>query len=255
MTIEQITVADGKYTVTNDQGTLTALRNGEPWGRDLVGDNLVYSMFVRIRELEEALGTRKAAAVVTIPDLSEAETSSVIELVNATCQYEPHQTGYVRELMAALANAMKDKAEGRAVVAPSAKGMSACDEVVAPPSVKAPDPEWASNWPMSKCLKLAKGWTGGIDVTSSADNVDTGPQWKIVMAMMLNEIERLHCRPAAPAKVPGVGMGAQALAAELAAAVQKDDAGTSGHDISAGSSAPTSPNGCAWSQASTWRAR
>lgn len=52
MSEERITVADGKYTVINDNGNLSALRHGERWTRDLVGDNLVYWMFVRIRELE-----------------------------------------------------------------------------------------------------------------------------------------------------------------------------------------------------------
>lgn len=53
MSIETITVADGKYTVTHDRGVMKALRNGEPWGRDISGDNLIYWMFVRIRQLEE----------------------------------------------------------------------------------------------------------------------------------------------------------------------------------------------------------
>ena len=30
--------ADGKYTVINDNGKLTALLHGEPWARSLVGD-------------------------------------------------------------------------------------------------------------------------------------------------------------------------------------------------------------------------
>jgi len=59
---ESITVADGKYTAINDNGKLTALRHGKPWARDLIGDNLVYWMFVRIRELEEA--ARVAAPAV-----------------------------------------------------------------------------------------------------------------------------------------------------------------------------------------------
>jgi hypothetical protein len=46
---------DGKYTVTNDNGKLTALRNGEPWGRDLTGDNLIYWMLVEVDRLKEAL--------------------------------------------------------------------------------------------------------------------------------------------------------------------------------------------------------
>ena len=44
--------ADGKYTVINDNGKLTALRHGEPWGRDLVGDNLVYWMLVEVDTLK-----------------------------------------------------------------------------------------------------------------------------------------------------------------------------------------------------------
>jgi hypothetical protein len=64
--------ADGKYTVINDNGKLTALRHGEPWVRDLVGDNLVYWMLVEVdtlkavnQELLEAL-----KGLTTAPDLS-----------------------------------------------------------------------------------------------------------------------------------------------------------------------------------------
>lgn len=42
----------GNYSVINDNGTLTSLRNGEPWGRDLVGDNLVYWMLVEVDRLK-----------------------------------------------------------------------------------------------------------------------------------------------------------------------------------------------------------
>jgi hypothetical protein len=55
---EQMTFADGKYTVIFDAGKLTALRNGEPWDRDLVGDNLVYWMLtdsIALRGLVAAL--------------------------------------------------------------------------------------------------------------------------------------------------------------------------------------------------------
>lgn len=51
-TPERMDFDDGKYTVINDRGILTALRHGQPW-RDLVGDNLVYWMFVTARELKE----------------------------------------------------------------------------------------------------------------------------------------------------------------------------------------------------------
>ena len=52
---DKVTVADGKYTVINDNGKMTALRHGEPWGRDLVGDNLVYWMMVEILQLQAKL--------------------------------------------------------------------------------------------------------------------------------------------------------------------------------------------------------
>lgn len=54
-TEDRVTVADGKYTVINDKGRLSALRHGEPWGRDLLGDNLVYWMMVEIAQLRAAL--------------------------------------------------------------------------------------------------------------------------------------------------------------------------------------------------------
>lgn len=49
---ERMEFADGKYTVINDNGNLTALRHGEPWQRDLTGDNLVYWMLVEALELK-----------------------------------------------------------------------------------------------------------------------------------------------------------------------------------------------------------
>jgi len=52
----RVPVNDGKYTVVFDgKGHLSALRYGEPWGRDLVGDNLVYWLAVELREARELL--------------------------------------------------------------------------------------------------------------------------------------------------------------------------------------------------------
>jgi len=51
MTAERIDINDGKYSVINDEGRLTALRYGEPW-RNLSGDNLIYWMFVEIVNLK-----------------------------------------------------------------------------------------------------------------------------------------------------------------------------------------------------------
>jgi photosystem II stability/assembly factor-like uncharacterized protein len=48
-----ITVADGKYTVSHDNGAnLKALRYGEEW-RDLVGDGLVLALVQEIERLQE----------------------------------------------------------------------------------------------------------------------------------------------------------------------------------------------------------
>lgn len=49
--------ADGKYTIINDNGILTALRYGEPWERDLTGDNLIYWMLVEVDRLKTELDT------------------------------------------------------------------------------------------------------------------------------------------------------------------------------------------------------
>ena len=53
--LERIDVCEGKYTVINDNGKLSALRYGEPW-RDLTGDNLIYWMMVEITSLREKNG-------------------------------------------------------------------------------------------------------------------------------------------------------------------------------------------------------
>ncbi len=57
--VTQIEIADGKYTLTLDQGRLTALRYGEKW-RDLTGDNLVYWMMCEIQELRDQLAQFEA---------------------------------------------------------------------------------------------------------------------------------------------------------------------------------------------------
>lgn len=46
--------ADGKYWLVRDDLTYTleAFRNGEPWGRDFVGDNLINSMLNEIESLK-----------------------------------------------------------------------------------------------------------------------------------------------------------------------------------------------------------
>lgn len=54
METEKIELGDGKYTLVledNDR-KFYALRYGEEW-RDLIGDNLIFEMFYKIKELEE----------------------------------------------------------------------------------------------------------------------------------------------------------------------------------------------------------
>lgn len=49
-------LADGKYTYICDNGVQEALRYGKPWRKkDLVGDNLIYSMGAEIQRLREEL--------------------------------------------------------------------------------------------------------------------------------------------------------------------------------------------------------
>lgn len=55
MNTEIIELDNGKYTLyKTDLGTMTAHRYGEPW-RELTGDNLVYILFDRIKDLEDEL--------------------------------------------------------------------------------------------------------------------------------------------------------------------------------------------------------
>lgn len=49
-----IKVGDGKYTVLHENGlNLRALRHGEPWMRDFIGDKLVLAMAQDIERLQE----------------------------------------------------------------------------------------------------------------------------------------------------------------------------------------------------------
>ena len=92
---EQMDFNDGKYTVISDNGRLTALRNGEPWNRDITGDNLIYWMLVeairlkeerdasaaKLREHEgqEPVNTRLVEALKNTIDLLWVEDSHSVE--------------------------------------------------------------------------------------------------------------------------------------------------------------------------------
>lgn len=53
MSKDTMSFCDGKYTVTSANGALYAHRHGEPWNRDLTGDNLVYWMLVDALALKQ----------------------------------------------------------------------------------------------------------------------------------------------------------------------------------------------------------
>jgi hypothetical protein len=81
--VETVTVGNGKYTVVNDNGKLSALRNGEPWARDLVGDNLVYWMMVEILRLQAIVQEVHAWAVcapLATPDDMAQNLPRVVEI-------------------------------------------------------------------------------------------------------------------------------------------------------------------------------
>ena len=50
----KVTVGDGKYTVTDEDGRFKALRYGEEW-RDCTGDGLIYTLAVEIESLRKEL--------------------------------------------------------------------------------------------------------------------------------------------------------------------------------------------------------
>jgi hypothetical protein len=64
------TFCDGKYTVIFDEsnGHLSALRNGEPWSHDIIGDKLILSMLSDYDAL-------KATHEVALKDLCSAHES------------------------------------------------------------------------------------------------------------------------------------------------------------------------------------
>jgi len=63
-----ITVADGKYTVIQDEkGRLRALRYGEEW-RDCCGDNLIYALAAEVEDLRVELENLRTSFLDELPD-------------------------------------------------------------------------------------------------------------------------------------------------------------------------------------------
>lgn len=83
MDIERVSVEDGKYTLINDSGKMTALRHGEPWNRDINGDKLIYAMFARIQQLEQDLKLAQAAPSPSPQDLASGPKGEAERLLQA----------------------------------------------------------------------------------------------------------------------------------------------------------------------------
>jgi hypothetical protein len=53
---ERLDLENGKYTIINDGGKLSALRYGQPWrGPDLIGDGLVGALFTELHQARAKL--------------------------------------------------------------------------------------------------------------------------------------------------------------------------------------------------------
>ncbi len=81
---------EGKYTVTNNNGKLTALRYGEPWDRDLTGDNLIYWMLIEVDKLKQqrdellkALKTARSMLAICAGPIPSDDERQAIEWADA----------------------------------------------------------------------------------------------------------------------------------------------------------------------------
>lgn len=59
-----------------------------------------------------------------------------------------------------------------------------------------PHPYWLEAWSPFERDRLVALWTDGIDITAPDGSQHYIPQWKVVMALMQNEIDRLRGRTA-----------------------------------------------------------
>jgi len=87
MSYEQVTVADGKYTVQIGVGAhaghLNALRHGEPW-QDLTGNNLVYWLAVELRDARAELKTLDVE-IKKVPPRYATEINRLRNVIQAAC--------------------------------------------------------------------------------------------------------------------------------------------------------------------------
>ena len=82
-------------------------------------------------------------------------------------------------------------------------------------------PSWLDCWSFNECDRLARIWTAGIDLTKSDDHDnDLGPQWKVVMAIML---ARLAHRAAVAPTQPAAGADVKLLTRIRKALVEFDE--------------------------------
>ena len=71
---------DGKYTIIFDNGMLSAMRNGEHWDRDLVGDKLVYAMLSEVDALKVKLAEAKRDADLISSACDKLRVSTSLEI-------------------------------------------------------------------------------------------------------------------------------------------------------------------------------
>lgn len=101
-----VSVSDGKYTVIQEaDGRLHALRHGQPWGRDIVGDTLVLCLAQELAQAREDLTDAKEL----IDSLEQALAPKPHMICKATLHGSP-ETGWRLTKPATLEQAAEDAA-------------------------------------------------------------------------------------------------------------------------------------------------
>lgn len=98
--------ADGKYTVIENNGDLSALRYGEHWNRDLAGDHLIYSMLVEVDTLKAEL-TKLAKPDKTPSEIIDAATIAELTL----------KVGSLTQRLDMVNRDCRDRSNERAIIA------------------------------------------------------------------------------------------------------------------------------------------
>lgn len=85
----KVDLMGGEYTYIIDKGVQSALRNGEPWRKDdLVGDNLVLAMGLKIEELQNELNyARLITQVRSRGYFSKEDIQQLLSCKPEACKY------------------------------------------------------------------------------------------------------------------------------------------------------------------------